>query len=69
MKYDINLIGNSPSGLNVYSFKYKDADTYGDGTYHGVMSDEIPRHAVIPGPDGFDWVDYSKLDVDFRRVG
>ena len=32
------------------------------------MSDEIPQHAVIKHKDGYDMVDYSKLDVNFKQI-
>jgi len=64
LKKNIKLIGKSPSGLNIYSFEYKDKK----GIYQGVMSDEIPKEAVIKHADGFDRVDYSKLDVEFKLI-
>jgi len=67
LKYDINLTGKSPSGLNIYSFKYKDT-SWGEGTYQGVMSDEIPQEAVIVMSNGYDAVDYSMLDVEFKQI-
>jgi len=67
LKKDIKEIGRSPSGLNIYSFKYIDK-SFGEGTWQGVMSDEIPQYAVIKHKDGYDRVDYSKLDVEFKQV-
>ena len=67
LKKDIKLIGLSPSGLKIYSFKYKD-NKYGKGTYQGVMSNEIPAHAVIKDADGYDRVNYSTLDVEFKEI-
>jgi len=32
------------------------------------MSDEISQHAVIKNKDGYDMVDYSKLDVEFKNI-
>jgi len=64
LKEDIKLIGYSPSGLNIYSFKY----IGGNKTYQGVMSDEIPEYAVIKDSNGYDKVDYSKLDVKFKLI-
>ena len=57
----------SPSGLNIYTFEYKNKD-FGKGVFQGVMSDEIPQGAVIKHADGFDRVDYSKLDIEFKQV-
>ena len=62
-KENISLIGKSPSGLNIYKFKYINNDNY----YQGVMAQEVP-HASTLGEDGFYKVDYSKVDVEFRKV-
>ena len=67
LKKDIKLIGLSPSGLKIYNFKYKDTK-YGKGTYQGVMSNEVPQSAVIKNANGYDMVNYNKLDVDFKEV-
>ena len=67
LKTDILKTGESPSGLNIYSFEYIDK-SFGEGTYSGVMSDEIPKEAVTKGNDGFDRVDYSQLDVEFKKI-
>ena len=67
LKKRIKLIGKSPSGLNIYAFEYIDKK-FGKGFYQGVMSDEIPKNAVIRHLDGYDMVDYSKIDVDFKQI-
>jgi len=67
LKKNIKLIGYSPSGLKIYMFEYINK-AFGNGLWQGVMSDEIPQHAVIKYADGFDRVDYSKLDVEFKRI-
>ena len=67
LKKDIKLIGESRSGLNIYEFKYIDSNRFGEGVYQGVMSDEVPNTAVINNGD-YDSVDYSKIDVEFKRV-
>ena len=65
LKEDIKFLRLSPSGLKIYSFKYKNQD----GIYEGVMSDEIPNYAVVKNFKGiYDGVDYSKIDVKFKRV-
>jgi len=63
LKTNIELKDKSPSGVNVYSFKYKGDDK----TYQGVMAQEVPW-ASIEGNDGYLKVDYSKVDVDFKRL-
>ena len=47
LKTDIELTGQSPTGVNIYSFKYKGDDK----TYEGVMAQEVPW-ASIKGNDG-----------------
>jgi len=64
IKKDIKFLRLSPSGLKIYSFKYIN----GNKTYQGVMSDEIPQSAVKKDIDGFDLVDYSQLDVEFKQI-
>lgn len=67
LKKNIKLIGRSNNGLKIYSFEYIDKK-HGSHTYQGVMSNEVPKEAVIKGNDGYDLVDYSKLDVEFKRI-
>jgi hypothetical protein len=67
LKHNIVLVGESPSGLSIYNFEYKDSK-YGEGVYQGVMSDEIPSEAVMKHSNGYDTVDYNKLDVDFIQI-
>ncbi len=64
LKKDIKFLRLSPSGLKIYSFKYLNRNE----TYQGVMSDEIPKSAVKKDIDGFDLVDYSQLDVEFKQI-
>ena len=66
LKKNIKKIRKSASGLNIYSFEYID-ESYGKGAYEGVMSDEIPAEAVI-NVNGYDRVDYSKIDVEFKKI-
>jgi hypothetical protein len=68
LKKNITKIGESQSGLNIYSFEYIDEEKFGKGVFQGVMSDEIPQYAVIKGNDGFDRVNYSLLDIEFKKI-
>ena len=72
LKKNIKKMGKSDSGLNIYSFEWKDKKM-GEGVYQGVMSDDLPKKirdkAVSTGEDGYDVVDYSVLDVEFKRIG
>ena len=65
LKKNIKLTGKSPSGINIYSFKYKNS-VFGAGTYQGVMADEVP-HAVVNN-GSYDMVDYNLVDVDFKQI-
>ena len=67
LKKNIKLVSKSPSGLPIYAFEYIDSK-FGEGVYQGVMSDEIPQEAVIKHPDGYDTVDYSMIDVEFKKL-
>jgi hypothetical protein len=63
LKEDIKLIGSSPSGINIYEFKYK----HTSGTWQGVMAQEVPWARTMTDT-GFYMVDYGKVDVEFRRI-
>ena len=63
LKEDIELVGQSPSGINIYNFKYKGVD----GFYQGVMAQEVPW-ARETNSAGYYMVDYSKVDVAFRKL-
>lgn len=66
LKKNISKIGVSPSGLNIYSFEYKNP-IFGGGLFQGVMSDEVPEEAVVP-MDGYNAVNYNMLDVEFKQI-
>lgn len=66
LKKNISKIGVSPSGLNIYSFEYKNP-IFGEGLFQGVMSDEVPEEAVVP-MDGYNAVNYNMLDVEFKNI-
>jgi len=67
LKKNIQLIGHSLSGLRIYAFEYINK-AFGEGIWQGVMSDEIPKDAIIKHKDGYDRVDYSQLDVEFKQI-
>ena len=67
LKEAIEKIGESPSGINIYKFKYKG---YPD-TFVGVMAQELIHshpHAVFTMPNGFYAVAYDMIDVSFSRL-
>jgi len=70
LKKNIKLIGKSASGINIYEFQYKAkyANNYGTGKFQGVMSDEVPWRAVTIDKGGYDMVDYSMIDVEFKAI-
>lgn len=70
LKENIRQTGVSPSGIVIYEFDYKDK-SLGQYRYSGVMAqDLLESHpsAVIQEKDGTLKVDYSQIDVKFRRV-
>ena len=62
LKENIELIGKSPSNINIYKFNYKDNPT----TYQGVMAHEVPW-ANVEHDNGYMMVDYNKVDVEFKQ--
>jgi hypothetical protein len=71
LKKNINLIGLSPKGLNIYSFEYKDSKV-GQGLFRGVMADEVEhiKDAVVIDANGYKRVNYSikEIDVEFDAI-
>lgn len=66
LKTDITSIGTSPSGIPIYTFKYKGEKEI----YQGVMAQELAKinpDAVVE-INGYYAVDYTQTDVDFRLV-
>lgn len=66
LKKNIKLIGKSKSGLNIYLFEYINK-AFGEGVYQGIMVDEAPSYAVV-NIGNYKGVDYSKIDVEFKRI-
>ena len=72
LKRSYNRVGTSPSGVPVYTFNYiKDGD-HGP-TYMGTSAQDLiamgRSDAVLQKEkDGFYYVDYSKLDVEFEKI-
>jgi len=55
MKKDIELVGKTEGGTNLYRFRY----IFGGPMHIGVMADEVPHAAYKIG--GIYFVDYSKV--------
>ncbi len=67
LKENINKIGESISGLNIYKFNYIGKAKQ----YIGAMADEVIKvvpQAVIRDNDGYYRVNYSLIDVTFKEV-
>jgi len=67
LKKNIELVGSSLSGISIYNFEYID-NTLGEGCFQGAMSDEVPSEAVVEHSSGYEMVDYSKIDVEFKNI-
>lgn len=70
LKTNVKLIDKSESGLNIYQFEYKNKNL-GEGIYQGVMAQELLKNnqdALVMFTDGYFGVDYSKIDVNFKRI-
>lgn len=67
MKKNVKKVGESPSGLNVYNFEYKNKK-HGKGKFQGVMSDEVPSYAVVSRPGKPDIVNYNLIDVVAKSI-
>lgn len=70
LKYNIEFIGDSPMGIPMYHFNYKD-ESHGKGRFIGTMVDDLQRlgfeDVLINTNDGI-IVDYSKIDVPFHNI-
>jgi hypothetical protein len=66
LKKNIKLIGKSKKGLNIYAFEYINK-AFGNEIYQGVMADEMPQKVIIKHPNGYDMVNYSMIDVEFKK--
>lgn len=62
LKHNYYIIGKSPSGINIYEFSYLGSND----RYIGVLAHEVPQASFIA--DGYLNVDYSKIDVQFKKV-
>ena len=70
LKENIEQVGSSPSGIPIYHFDYKNKN-FGEGRYEGVMAQDlelIKPEAVINADEGYKMVNYSIIDVNFRRI-
>jgi len=67
-KQNINLMGKSNNGLNIYNFNYKNEE----GLYQGVIAQELIgtkfEAALSKNNEGLYEVDYNKIDVEFKKL-
>ena len=64
LKKNIEKIGVSSSGINIYKFEFKDT-IYGKGEFAGVMAQEVPL--ASRESEGILHVNYGLLDVDYQE--
>ena len=64
LKTDIEAVGKSPSGINIYQFRY----VGGGPLYRGVLAQELLEthpEAVVTMLGGYYGVLYERIDVEF----
>ena len=70
LKRDFWLLGESETGIKVYSFEYDKPEGQAAIRFLGVMADEIQE--ICPGAvieiDGYLAVDYDQIDVKLQEV-
>ena len=69
LKTNINKIGVSNNGINIYEFRFINQP---NDLYQGVIAQELIgtefESATRIESDGYYHVDYSKLDVEFKKI-
>jgi|TARA_B110000977_G_C10938001_1_gene439733 hypothetical protein len=63
LKENVTHVGVSDEGINIYNFNYIGNKT----RFQGVMANEVPW-AAVSHSSGYQMVDYSKTDVEFREL-
>lgn len=71
VKENIEIIGESPSGIPIVEFNYKNR-SFGDKRYRGVLAQDIlkthPKAVIFNKEYDCYMVDYEQIDVPFREV-
>lgn len=70
LKENIELVNYSNSGIPIYQFEYINKN-YGQGRFEGVMAQDLidtKPEALTIDKSGYYKVDYSKLDVNFKKL-
>ena len=69
LKTNVNKIGVSNNGINIYEFRFINQP---NDLYQGVIAQELIgtefESATKIESDGYYHVDYSKLDVEFKKI-
>ena len=69
MKENIEQVGTSPSGLNIYEWNYLDEP---NDRYRGVIAQDLlsngRQDAVAEMDNGYLGVYYDRIDVNMTRV-
>lgn len=69
LKWDITKVGKSPSGIPLYTFRYKDDPEA--KKYNGAMAQDLLKlapDAVLVGKDNYYRVRYDLIDVGFYQI-
>ena len=69
LKWDITKVGKSPSGIPLYTFRYKDDPEA--KKYNGAMAQDLLKlapDAVLVGKDDYYRVRYDLIDVGFYQI-
>ncbi len=71
MKQDIVRVGQSPSGIPIYRFRYRPEFGNPNVCHEGVMAQDLVEnhtHALVQDRDGLFRVRYGLIDVRHRRL-
>ena len=72
LKYDINRVGTSKKGVPIYTFRYrfdgKHGPKYKGTSAQDLLNTKFKGAVEYTEKDGFLYVNYSKLDVEFEKV-
>ncbi len=70
-KQNIEYVGVSNSGLPIYEWDYID-EINAPGRHTGTIAQSLIEHgredATEKDKNGYYWVDYSKIDIGFRKI-
>ena len=67
LKTNIERVGTSILGINIYEFSYKGSEDRWQGVLAQELVERFPS-AISTNKVGFLMVDYDKIDVEFVRI-